>query len=738
MQVTAESRERAGTEMKLAWIVAISAPVTFACCPAAAEEEAGTKDSEPPPTFELPAVTVVGEPRTLASFLSANERDPGEVFDLPYTLEPVEGVGESALRAPRSLVDALGSVHQIHTQKTAPGQGSPTVRGFTGFRTLTLVDGIRLNNTVWRDGPNQYTQLVEPLMLDRAEVAFGPSSVQYGSDAIGGALSLVTHTPRRTEGGVRTGGRLYGRYASAEDSLSGRAEGEVATQRAAAYLGGTLRNFGDLSGGRHQGRFEDTGFDEDSSDGKLVVALDERLDAILAYQRHAQDEVPRTHSTVFAQSYRGTSLGTDLARDTTLYRELVYGKVRNRRDTDPVRGDWTVYRYVLDEREDRTLSTSRKRIQGFTDEMLGTSLFVDAPSFARGRLSCGADYSFESVNSDFREYNPDGSLREQRTRGPVADDSSYQMAGVFIENRSPIAPRTELVAGGRYTFVRADADEVDPIPSDADVFTSVSDEYSALVGNLRAIYNVRDDLNVYVGAAQGFRAPNLSDLTRFDVSRSGEVEIPATDLDPEHYLTLELGTKLEHDALECHLAGYYTFVDGMIVRFPTVATDGAGNPIVTKDNIGDGHIVGVEASAVVPVTETLSVFGAFAWMEGRIDDFKSLTVKDEVPLTRTQPTSALCGVRFEPMESRFRAEAEVRIADNEDRLSPSDERDTQRIPPGGTPGYTTFALRGTWEARDGFHLFANLENITDRDYRIHGSGTNEPGTNVVLGFDWRF
>ncbi len=705
---------------------------------ASAEEEgAGGADDAPPP-FELPEIRVVGEPQTLSSFFSSPARDSAQIFDLPYTLETVRGVGEAGLRAPRSLVDALGGVNQILTQKTAPGQGSPILRGFTGFRTVTLVDGIRLNNSVWRDGPNQYTQLVEPLMLERAEVAFGPSSVQFGSDAIGGAIHLITYTPVRTDGGVRTGGRLYERYGSGEDSLSSRAEAEIGAERYAAYLGGSLRDFGDLSGGRHQGRFEETGYDEQSADAKLVYALDPRLDAVLGYQRHFQDEVPRTHATVFAQSYRGTTTGTDLERDTTLLRDLAYAKVRNRHATDRVRGEWTVYRYLLDEREDRVLSNGRKRIQGFADEMLGTTLQMDAPSVSGGRLSFGADYSYEGVDSDFREYDADGSFRVEQPRGPVADDSSYQMAGIFLENRSPLAPRIELVAGGRYTYVRADADEVDPNPADSQPFDSVSEDYSALVGNLRTIYRAHENLNLYLGAAQGFRAPNLSDLTRFDVARSGETEIPATDLDPEHYLTLEIGAKLDTGPVACQVAGYYTFVDDMIVRIPTGTLDADGNPIVTKDNVGDGYIDGVEASATLPLAAGFSLYGAFAWMEGRVDELESPAEKDEGPLTRTQPTSATVGARWEPAERRIRAEAEVRIVDDEDRLSASDERDTQRIPPAGTPGYTVFALRGSWQAREGLRFFVNLENIGDRDYRVHGSGTNEAGANIVLGLDWRF
>ncbi len=78
------------------------------------------------------------------------------------------------------------------------------------------------------------------------------------------------------------------------------------------------------------------------------------------------------------------------------------------------------------------------------------------------------------------------------------------------------------------------------------------------------------------------------------------------------------------------------------------------------------------------------------------------------------------------------------IVDNQDRLSPRDKADTQRIPAGGTPGYTVYSLRGGAEVIEGLKVFAGIENITDVDYRVHGSGQNEPGTNVILGVDWTF
>ena len=181
---------------------------------------------------------------------------------------------------------------------------------------------------------------------------------------------------------------------------------------------------------------------------------------------------------------------------------------------------------------------------------------------------------------------------------------------------------------------------------------------------------------------------------------------------------------------------HYTLIDGMIVRFPTGKTID-GDAEVTKDNVGDGFIHGVEVGLSWKFHEGFTAFGTFTWLEGEVDTFIG-TTKSREPMSRIQPATGLLGLRWDAPQRRVWAEVTVTMADNQDRLSPRDVADTQRIPPGGTPGYSIYTLRGGAEVLEGLSLFGAVENITDVDYRIHGSGQNEAGTNVILGADWRF
>jgi hemoglobin/transferrin/lactoferrin receptor protein len=97
------------------------------------------------------------------------------------------------------------------------------------------------------------------------------------------------------------------------------------------------------------------------------------------------------------------------------------------------------------------------------------------------------------------------------------------------------------------------------------------------------------------------------------------------------------------------------------------------------------------------------------------------------------PFTTQVGVRWEDERERFWAEFLAVYAADADELSTRDEADTQRIPPGGTPSYTVLNLYSGWNATEGVRVFLGAENLTDEDYRIHGSGSNMPGLNFVFG-----
>ena len=386
-----------------------------------------------------------------------------------------------------------------------------------------------------------------------------------------------------------------------------------------------------------------------------------------------------------------------------------------------------------DETEKRVPSNGRLRRQGFDDDVLGSFIQAEKDSDL-GLLTLGVEYYRDSIDSFFSEYEIDGSLRVQRPRGPVADDATYDLLGIYAQDVFSLSDRLELTAGGRLNYAGADAGVVDPDPTDANDIAALSEDFSAAVGSLRATYRINDGWNLYGGVSEGFRAPNLSDLTRFDVSRSGELEVPAPGLEPEEYTSLELGTRISRDNFEAYAAIHHNVIDGLIVRSPTgEVIDGL--PVVTKENSADGFVRGFELGGSWLVAERMSVFGALAWLDGEADN--PATGNPE-PLSRLMPLTGLLGVRWVSEDDTWWVEGTLTMVKGQDKLSARDAGDTQRIPPGGTPGFSVISIRGGRELFEDCDLFLGLENIADKDYRNHGSGQNEPGLNAVIGVDWKF
>jgi len=659
---------------------------------------------------------------------------------LPYLVDTIEAE-ELAARQPRTLPESLRDTPGVMVQKTAHGQGSPFIRGFTGFRTLMLIDGVRLNNSVFREGPNQYWNTVDPLAVDRLEVVKGPAAVHYGSDAIGGTVNALTAGPAGHADGFSWERRAFYRVSSAESSHTARAEvSGPLTPDVGFFLGGSWKDYGDLRGGQEVARQRATGYLDRDLDGKLEWRLNADTRVVVAHQTVDQDDAWRTHRTTQGFSWRGTTVGTDQILSYDQNRHLSYVQYHAEHlGGFAQEAHASVSHHQQREREFRRLAASTSTDQGFDVDTLGVSFHLVSQTPV-GRWVYGAEYYHDWVNSYRRNFSAAGALTGVPVQGPVGDDATYHLAGLFVEDTIPFwHERLELSLGGRFTYAAADAARViNPVGGGT---IGLGDAWSAFTGSARLVWHVdeRDRWHVFAGASQGFRAPNLSDLTRFDIAQTGELETAQPNLRPEQFLTFEAGVKARHERFTAQAGYFHTLVSDLIVRTPTGAIIG-GLTEVTKLNSGSGHIHGIEFDGSFNLSPQWTLRANATWMEGWLDVFPATAgaAKQREPASRLMPATTQLALKYAVPARRWWAEAGATVAAQQNRLSSADARDTQRIPPGGTPGFAVYHFRAGWQAMPGLNLTAAVENLTDEDYRIHGSGLNEPGRNFLLAADWRF
>ncbi len=665
---------------------------------------------------------------TLKEVVITATRRSQRPFDLSFSTHAVtsDDISNSFYR---STPEALRELPGIMVQKTSHGQGSPYIRGFTGFQNLLLIDGIRLNNSVFRPGPNQYWNTVDPFSLNRLEIVKGPTSVLYGSDAIGGTVNAITKGPSGYGEGFQYSRRIYYRFSSGERSHTYRFELNATwDDKLGLWLGGTFKDFGSLRAGRGTGSQPNTGYEEWDAEFKLEYFFNPDTRLVFAHQEVDQNNVPRTHRTIFAKSFKGTTIGSDRRRDLDQERRLTYIQLHAENidsfiETMRLSISWQ----EMHETRDRIRGSGRRDLQGFDVGTFGASAQFESFS-PIGYLTYGIEYYRDRVNSFSTRNN---------IQGPVANNASYDLLGVYLQDEVNVSDRLDLVLGGRINFARADANRVsDPLLGRR---TSTADEWWSFVGSARLVYHVvPEHINFFGAVSQGYRAPNLSDLTRFDSARSNEIETPALGLDPENFLSFEVGLKTEYNNWSMQAAYFHTLIDESIVRVPT------GRIIddefeVTKLNGGDGFVQGIELATSYRFHPQWTAFGNLTWIDGEVDTFPtSRPRRAREPISRLMPVTGLVGVRWDDPSKKFWVEGLATIADGQDNLSSRDRADTSRIPPGGTPSYTVFSLRSGWQLKDNVNLTVALENITDEDYRIHGSGLNELGRSLNIGISISF
>jgi len=631
--------------------------------------------------------------------------------------------------APRSTPEALTALAGLSIQKTNHAGGSPFIRGTTGQQTLLLIDGFRLSPSITRSGPNQYLNTVDPMALSRIEVLRGSGSVLYGSDAIGGVVSLYSKAPAASQAAVR--GQLRG--ASADRSVAGRAELD-ATFGSVQVLGGVGgASFGDLrSGGPLAGTSEPqydgkrqkfTGYDQLAGDLKLAAPVaGGRLTG--AYLGYRQLDAPRTDKCT------GPPLVCRLFSEQ--YYDLAYLRYEGDYEhVDEVRLGLAVSRTHERRssiREDRDQSTDE------VDDLGGLQLTgrASVPAFevargARLRISYGGDGYFDRIESAAAVREISTARIHTEARGKYLDGSRYLALGGFGFAELLLGKRFGFTTGLRLasfrTKIAADPD------SGAPGFTQT---WVLPVGSLGARLALSRWLSLVANLDQGFRAPNLDDLS----ARSSEgpgFQLGNSALDPEKSVTAELGAKVEHPGLRAQAFVYRTRIRGYIGREATdcpVALDaqcGDADNVYQLVNRDAARVVGAELAA-----ETYagfgpwlgSLFGNLTWTRGRTEP----ETGPSEPLSKIPPLSGRVGARARM--DRVLVELVGTWALKQDRLSPADETDA-RIPEGGTPGYVVVDLRVGAKVTGDLHASLTLQNLTNESYRVHGSGVDGAGFGVI-------
>ncbi len=704
-------------------------------------------------------------------------------------------------RQPRSTPEALRYEAGVYVQQTSSAQGSPYVRGLTGQQTLLVFDGIRLNNSLFRYGPNQYLFTVDPATVDSIDVTRGSASVLWGSDALGGVVAINPVKPRFSsararavgvaneegeEGEEGDGGEegkdgqgggavlldpgLRLRYGSADGEVGGRVSLNGAIPgKGVAFVGGIgARRAGELESGgpvigqdgkpalvprlREDGRTQmGTGFSELTGDGRLLFRLGERNLLTAAAYLYRQYDAPRTDHCPSAYAPDGECLTID-----EQFRTMSY--VRLEGWSDWLRS-YSATASWQRQHELRTMERSYSAVRNGGQDDVDTYGLIfkgetrqfrplggaDGVGRALGiSLEAGADFYHDRVASSAWTGFSDTGLTRQSSRGQYMDGSTWTMLGVFGGVVAEHGDWLGVRFGGRYSAAGANAD------ADPESMTAAIDKWwqaSVFGGGIRI--SPWPWLSLLVNVDEGFRAPNLDDLTSRQQTGPG-YQFENGSLAPERSLTQEAGIQLDADWFGADLWVFRSTIAHAIARqsvpaaqCPASGGDGCSSSwwryrLVNTD--GDSEVYGLEVMSRISLSRALKLRATLAWTygEGPNPGAQSITdpdaSKERVPLSRIPPTNGTVELSWLPMMGRVELGAGLRWATAQSRLAVHDYTDP-RIPFGGTPGYGVLDMSARYRFAQWGRVAVVLENVGDQAYRYHGSSVNGAGRSVMMTLD---
>ena len=646
--------------------------------------------------------------------------------DTPEAVQVINRL-EIEKTAPDLLTDVLRGAPAVHVQSTTPGQGSPFIRGLTGSAVLNLVDGMRLNHAIYRSAPNPYLDLVDADLLERVEVVRGPRSVLYGSDAMGGVVSLRTRDPLLDSEDFNVTGEVSAGFASADLARRARAELGIGRDDLAVRGGFSFLETDDREGGRGVGRQEPTAYRALAGDLSLAWAPTTGERTQVDFQWAQQPKTPRFDELV--PGFGQTTPSAERFDFEPLERLFVH--VRHESDSailqpiDSIRFD-VAYQRVRDDRRTRDFGSRVEVRERNTTELLGATFSANAAS-AEGRvnLTAGAEAYFDWISSRRSERDIDSRIRERVT--PRFPDGSRMVSyGVFVNSETKLTDSLRLTAGLRFSGFDI---KVARTTSTREMQLSPED----VTGGVSLLWKLRPDFDLVLNGSRGFRAPNIFDLGTLGPRPGNRFNAPSQNLDPEQIYMVDAGFRFDNEKVRVELFAYYGYYDDKIESIPTGQSTSSGRAIVTARNVNVIELMGIESSATIELGESASFTSAILWTRA---NERMGAGGPRGPASRIPPLQGRSGISWQVSEDVW-LEPFIRFASEQSRLSARDLRDP-RIDPKGTDSWVTLNARARWEILEGVSLVLALENLSDEAYREHGSGVDAPGVSVRTSVSARF
>ncbi len=690
--------------------------------------------------------------------------------DIPQKITSIDAKS-IAFTSPQTSADLLQNSGRVFVQKSQLGGGSPMIRGFATNRLLITVDGIRMNNAIFRGGNIQNIISIDPFTIKNTEVIFGPGSVIYGSDAIGGVMNFYTQTPQLAVGdSLRIKGNMDYRYSTANNENTWHADLNYGKRKWGLLTSVSYSDFGDLKMGKYgpESYLRNNYVVPSVSGDQLVVNPNPRKQVPSGYdQINVMQKVTYKPNNFWDLDmglfYSETSdysrydrlIRPNKAGDGLRSAEWYYGPQKwfmaNLQAEQKGKGKFydglkitNAYQHFEESRNDRGFQNPNLYSTAEKVDALSSNIDFENKRMGDFRLYYGGEYVFNKIHSD-------GSQKDIQTNEVMGsasrypDGSTWQTLAGYFNLEYKLKPNMTILTGLRYSHVWINADFDTTYYSFP--FQEANLSTGALTGSLGLSWLPKPDLQVTWNGSTGFRAPNIDDIGKIFDSEPGAVVVPNPDLQPEYAYNMEVGIQKNFkDKLVLKGAAFYTYLVDALVRRDyqfngqdEIEYNGETSRVQAIQNAAKAYVYGFEFGMEAFFTENLSMQSNLTITEG-IEEEEDGT---DSPGRHVAPTFGDVHVIWK--NQRFKAD--LFLAYNgeisNDNLAASEigkgyiyELDANGNP--YSPSWYTLNFRSQYELSSSLKLTASLENITNQRYRPYSSGITAAGTNLILGLGYHF
>ena len=609
----------------------------------------------------------------------------------------------------RTTPEALMGVSGVFIQKTNHGGGSAFIRGLTGNQTLIVLDGIRLNNAIYRYGPNQYLNTIDMFTVDKIDVLKGIGSVEYGSDAMGGVIHVKTKENTSKELN-KISLNNTSKFISSGMEKTNRTAIQYATNKWDFIGGISLKKYGDLVGGENIGKQTPTGYNEINYDLKTRIKISTQSELIYSSQNTIQKNVPIYHK-IALENFKTNQIDYQIR----YLNYLKYKYISNKRWISEIIINASTQR-TIEQRSNQKNNSSIFRNETDTVKNVGLTAEIVSKPNKNWTMNTGFDYYKDEIFSEAIETSSDINTQVIK-RGLYPNGSIYKNSSLFnIHNLN--FNKLNIVAGLRYNFLHIQMNEL--------TLGNIAINPAALVSNFGFNYRLNQHGFLFGSITTGYRAPNIDDLGSLGIV-DFRYEIPSYDLRPEKSLNTEIGYKYRSNKIDFSIAAFKMKLKDIIAR---VLVDGKvinGYNVYNKKNIESSYINGAEVNYTYLLSKYLT------WYTNATYTYGQNVTKNE-PMRRIPPLFGQNKISF--IKKNKTLAITHQFAGKQDRLAQGD-KDDNRIGKLGTPGWNIFNIDAGWQVKN-LSLNTSLINISNVQYKTHGSGVYGVGRAVNFSFKIEF